>query len=244
MQAMLEQMMPLAAWLVLLLATTFTTWAFYKLTSQIGRNVAWLQGPIGSLTVKFGGPAALFLALLWFGHGYIPGEALVRLEGDVTDVNGTPVTDAWVVSAQYAGRTDDRGKFAVTVPRSRNSQYDLVVYSPFDFKFDNGIQVSDEGNVRIKDFPDPLNTVHVAKELTDRDGKPIDGVRISVKPTVRPQDREYHAGDDVNIRIERRKYSIEFTDEHHKVVYTEQFYVNPGMRFELPQAISIERPQP
>src|SRR5262249_49698934 len=114
MQAAFEQMLPLAAWLVLLLVTTLTTWVFYKLTSQVGRNVSWLQGPVGSLTVKFGGPAALFFVLLGFGRAYIPSETLVQLEGDVTDVNGSPVKDVWVVSAQYAGRTDDNGKFNVT----------------------------------------------------------------------------------------------------------------------------------
>jgi hypothetical protein len=241
MQAAIEQMLPLAAWLLLLLVTALTTWVFYKLTSQVGRNVAWLQGPIGSLTVKFGGPAALFFALLWLGHGFVPGVTLVRLEGDVTDVNGHPVQDVWIVSAQYAGRTDDRGRFAVTVPRSDNSQYDLVVYSSFDFKFENGMLVNDKNAVRIRDFPDPSNTILVAKELTDRDGKPIDGVRVFVESMARPQGREYRMGGDVKIDIERRKYSVIFKDEHDKVIYTEQFQVNPGMRFQLPTAIPVER---
>jgi hypothetical protein len=244
MQSALEQMLPLAEWLLLLLATTLTTWAFYKLTTQVGRNVAWLQGPVGSLTVKFGGPAALFLALLWLGNGHIAGETLVQLEGDVTDVNGNPVKDAWIVSTQYAGRTDEHGKFAVKVPRSSNSQYDLVVYGLFDFKFDNGILVSDNSNVRIRDFPDPTSTVLVAKGLTDRDGKPIDRVRVFVDSVARPQGREYHSGDEVKIDIERRTYSVEFKDENDKPVYTEQFHVNPGTRFELPKDIPIERPQP
>jgi hypothetical protein len=100
MSAAFEQMLPLAAWLFLLLITTLTTWVFYKLTTHLGKNVAWLQGPVGSLTVKFGGPAALFFALLWLGHGYVPKETLVRLEGDVTSVSGRPVSDVWVVSAE------------------------------------------------------------------------------------------------------------------------------------------------
>jgi hypothetical protein len=241
MQAFVEQLLPLAAWLLLLLVTALTTWVFYKLTSQVGRNVAWLQGPIGSLTVKFGGPAALFFALLWLGHGYVPGETLVRLEGDVTDVNGQPVQDVWIVSAQYAGRTDDRGKFTVTVPRSSNSQYDLVVYSSFDFKFENGMLVNDKNAVRIRDFPDPSHTVLVAKELTDQDGRPIDGVRVFVESMARPQGRIYRAGGDMRIDIERRKYSVIFKDERDTVLHAEQFELNPGMRFQLPSAIQIPR---
>jgi len=46
MSAAFEQMLPLAAWLFLLLVTTLTTWVFYKLTTHLGKNVAWLQGPI------------------------------------------------------------------------------------------------------------------------------------------------------------------------------------------------------
>ena len=244
MQVAFEQLLPLVAWLLLVLVSTLITWVFYKLTSQVGRNVAWLQGPVGSMTVKFGGPTALFFALLWLSHFYIPGGTLIQLEGDVTDVNGAPVKDAWIVSAQYAGRTDDHGKFAITVPRSSNAQYDLVAYSSFDFRFENGILVTDKHNVRIRDFPDPASTVLVAKKLTDRDGVPINGVRIFVESMARPQGREYHTGDNVKIDIERRKYSVVLKDENGKVVYTEQFDVNPGTRFELPTAISVEGARP
>jgi hypothetical protein len=241
MSAAIEQMLPLAAWLLLLLVTTLTTWAFYRLTSQIGKNVAWLQGPVGSLTVKFGGPAALFLALLWFGHGYVPGETMVRLEGDVTNVNGSPVSNVWVVSTEHAAKTDENGKFAVMVPRSANAQYDLVVFDLFDSKFENGMLVNDKSNVKIRDFPDPTNTMLVVKDLTDQDGKPLDGYRVFVDSMARPKGPEYRMGGDLKIDIERRKYSVELRDEHDKVVYTEQFEVSPGRRFEFPKAIRVER---
>jgi hypothetical protein len=241
MSAAIEQMLPLAAWLLLLLVTALTTWVFYKLTTHLGKNVAWLQGPIGSLTVKFGGPAALFFALLWLGHGYVPKETLVRLRGDVTNVNGNPVSDVWIVSAEYAGRTDENGKFDVMVPRSGNSQYDLVIYGLFDSKFENGMLVNDKNNVKIRDFPDPTNTTLVVKELTDQDGKPIDGPRIFVKTIARPQGGEYRVGGDLKIDIERRKYSVELHDAHDKVLYSEQFEISPGKRFELPNSISMER---
>ena len=241
MSAAFEQMLPLAAWLFLLLVTTLTTWVFYKLTTHLGKNVAWLQGPIGSLTVKFGGPAALFFALLWLGHGYVPKETLVRLEGDVTSVSGSPVSEVWVVSAEYAARTDENGKFSVMVPRSGNSQYDLVVYGLFDAKFENGMLVNDKNNVKIRDFPDPTNTTLVVKDLTDQDGKPIVGARIFVDSMARPQGKEYRTGGDMKIDIERRKYSVELRDEHNNVLYSEQFEVSPGKTFQLPNEIRLER---
>ncbi len=101
--------------------------------------------------------------------------------------------------------------------------------------------VNDKNAVRIRDFPDPSHTVLVAKELTDQDGTPIDGVRVFVESMARPQGRVYRAGGDMRIDIERRRYSVIFKDEHDKVLHTEQFQLNPGMRFQLPSAIQIPR---
>jgi hypothetical protein len=224
---------------LLLLTTTFATWIFYTLTSQIGQNVAWLQGPIGSLTVKFGGPAALFFVLLWLGHAYVPYETLITLAGEVTNESETPVKDVWVVSAAYAGKVDEHGKFTVTVPRASNSQYDLVVFNAFDFKFVDGILVNDSSDVKIKDFPDPNKTTIIAKELTDQDRKPINGVRVYVESIARPQGGEYRSEGDMRVEIDRRKYSVKLADESNKVIYDEQFTLNPGLTFELPQPLTI-----
>src|SRR5262245_7994954 len=83
MLAVIAKIRPLAAWLMVVLVTTAVTWLFYLLTSSIKANVAWLQGPIGKLSVKFGGPAALFIALLLLSRSYIPDQALVTLRGKV-----------------------------------------------------------------------------------------------------------------------------------------------------------------
>ncbi len=244
MPAPLEQYLPLMAWVALLLATSLVTWTLYKFTARASRDIAKVQGQIGTLAITFGGPVAVFVALAWIGKAYIPSETLVRLDGQVLDINDKPVSDVWIASAARAGRTDGRGKFNVTVPQSSNGQYDLVAFSTSDFKFVDGLLVGDPKDVKIIDFPDPSNTVLVARDLSDRDGRLIGGVRVFVEPVARPQGRQYQPGGDLTINIERRKYAIVLKDESGKELSREQFQITPGMRFELPSEIAVsEGPQ-
>jgi hypothetical protein len=238
MHAAVAQYLPLAAWVALLLATSLVTWTVYKFTARASRDVAKVTGQIGTLAITFGGPVALFVALAWVGKGFIPSETLVRLDGEVLDINAKPVANVWVASAARAGRTDANGKFSVTVPSSINGQHDLVAFSEKDFKFEDGMVVTNPNEVKIADFPDPDSTVLVARDLSDRDGKLIGGVRVYVEPVARPQGPEYQPGADLTISIERRKYSVVLKDAKGNVLSREQFLIEPGKRFQIPSEIA------
>lgn len=239
MHAAVAQYLPLAAWVALLLATSLVTWTVYKFTARASRDVAKVTGQIGTLAITFGGPVALFVALAWVGKGFIPSETLVRLDGEVLDINAKPVANVWVASAARAGRTDANGKFSVTVPSTMNAQHDLVAFTPGDFKFIDGMVVADPNDVKIVDFPDPNHTVLVARDLSDRDGKLIGGVRVFVEPVARPDGPEYQPGSDLTINIERRAYSVVLKDAKGNVLSSEKFEITPGMRFQLPSTIAV-----
>lgn len=60
------------AWMLLILGSLIPTVCIYVVLSRVQESSATLQGNIGSLVVKLGGPVAFYAMLLWLGKTYIP----------------------------------------------------------------------------------------------------------------------------------------------------------------------------
>ena len=242
MEAAVFQLLPLGAWLGALIVITVVTWLFYRLTTHIEKNVAWLQGPVGAVTVKFGGPAALFVFLVLLSKAYIPDHTLVELTGHVTDGDGNPMPNLYVESAEYSGKTNAKGKFTVDVPYSKSGKYDLVTYDEnFGYLFTHPF-IEKRDAVKISDFPNPGKTEIVAKDLKDQDDNSLKNVRIFVKMIARPEYTDYEPGKVAHIGIERRKYRVVITNQDDKEIYKEDFDVQPGVKNYVPTPITVRHP--
>ena len=233
MHPVVDQYLPLAAWIALLLATSLITWTVYKLTARHGGHDAKVQGQLGTLAVTFGGPIALFVALAWIGKSYIPDETLVRLEGELTDIHNAPVAEASIIPAAYAEITDSKGRFSIDVPRSRNRQYDIAALGARGGRIFS-VGATDANEVKIQDFPDPNNTIVLGQQLKDTAGNLIEGpVKVFVRPIADPQGGVYQPGGQIKINIDRQKYMLVLTDTDGKKLASKEIDVNSGHRFEL-----------
>jgi hypothetical protein len=64
---------PFEAWILLIACSLIPTVCIYLVLSRVQASSAALQGNIGGLAVKLGGPVAFYAVLLWLGRTYIPG---------------------------------------------------------------------------------------------------------------------------------------------------------------------------
>jgi hypothetical protein len=237
---MYPELIPLVAWLSLLIGLLLPTWAIYKITGDaVQKNFAQLKGKLSGFAIELGGPVAFYVLLAVLGKDFIPHDVEITLSGTVEGVDGQPLQDYQVASVNLSPLANT---FDVQTKHNKYNSYSFLI-SKGGLSFlveDQFVDNNNTKNIKISDFPDVKRTKIQGEKTKDNQGRQFpDGYSIDIIPIIRPAPEIIQDGK-IEINIQHGIYKIVMHD-HQKKYIGEDFLtdVKHGDIIILPHQLNI-----